>query len=115
MVRQMKPDIDEIIEHTIEVSENNDISVDKIILFGSILTNKFTDESDIDIILVSLDFESIDYHQRTVDIIWDWDREYGIPDIIPLTPDEFNAKSNDSDDVVFTAIDTGEVYDEFDL
>ena len=64
MVRQMKPDIDEIIEHTIEVSENNDISVDKIILFGSILKDDFTD--DIDIVMVSSDFTAIDYHQRTV-------------------------------------------------
>jgi len=48
-----------------------------------------------------------------VNIIWDWNREYGIPDIIPLTPTEF--ESNDPDDMVSTAIETGKVYDEFDV
>ena len=109
----MKPDIDEIIEHTIEISEDNEIHVEKIVLFGSIITGDYTDDSDIDIIMVSSDFTSIDYHQRTIDIIWDWDREYGVPDIIPLTPDEFKSKSQDPDDVVSTAIEIGEVYDEF--
>jgi len=37
-----------------------------------------------------------------------------VPDIIPLTPDEFKSKSQDPDDVVSTAIEIGEVYDELD-
>lgn len=69
------------------------LNISKIILFGSHAKGKVTEESDIDIVIVSKDFEDKDIFERAI-LTKDAEivtiKKFMIPlDIITLTPKEF--------------------------
>ena len=67
------------------------IDVEKVIFFGSRLKGDNTADSDIDLLIVSSDFEGIKYFKRASNLYYIWDQPYDI-DIICLTPDEVKSK-----------------------
>ena len=72
-----------------KVKEN--INVDRLILFGSRARGDFTKESDVDLIIISKDFEGIKFFRRAPQLYRLWNEPYDI-DIVCLTPKEFAQK-----------------------
>ncbi len=70
------------------------INVERFILFGSRATGKAKENSDIDLIIVSRDFEDIKFYKRSPKLYLLWDAPYDI-DIICLTPEELNKKKKE--------------------
>lgn len=72
--------------------EQKDLSIEKIILFGSFARGTATEESDIDIVVVSKDFKNKDIFERarlTMEAEVATIRKFMIPlDIITMTPEE---------------------------
>ena len=70
------------------------IRVDSIALFGSALSGIMDQDSDIDLIIISSDFENLDLFERaelTMKPETETLRKFRIPmDIINLSPDEYN-------------------------
>lgn len=79
--------------------------VTKAILFGSQATGKETEKSDIDLIIVSKDFENKKSYKRSPELYLIWNLPYD-PDIICLTPEEFEKKKNQIG-VIRTAVEEG--------
>lgn len=85
------------------------LDVSKIILFGSQTEGKATDESDIDVLIISEDFQGKDIFQRAemtkhaeIAAI----KKFLIPfDIITLTPGEFESGSSIIAEYVKTGLD----------
>lgn len=74
------------------------LNLKKIILFGSQITGKATEESDIDIVIISDDFNDKDIFERTR-LIKEPEimtiKKFMIPlDIITLTPEEFQSETS---------------------
>jgi len=70
------------------------ILVDKLIFFGSRARGKAKKMSDIDILLVSKDFEGKKYFRRSPDFYLMWDYDYDI-DIVCLTPGELSKRKKE--------------------
>lgn len=79
--------------------------VEKAILFGSQATRRDTEDSDIDVMIVSKDFENKKSYKRSPQFYVLWDLPYD-PDIICLTPEEFEKKKKQIG-VVKTAVEEG--------
>jgi predicted nucleotidyltransferase len=77
---------------------NSGLNISKIILFGSQAREQANEDSDIDIVIISEDFEDKDIFERcemTKDAEIMTIREFMIPiDIITMTPDEFDSESS---------------------
>jgi predicted nucleotidyltransferase len=73
----------------------NDISkkikLEQFILFGSRASGEPKEYSDIDLLLISKDFQGQKYHKRSPRLYLLWDYDYDI-DILCLTPDELKKK-----------------------
>ena len=54
----------EIIDRFRTVLESKDVTINKIILFGSFARGNYRDDSDIDVIVISDDFVSLNYWER---------------------------------------------------
>ena len=74
------------------------LDIEKIILFGSQTNGKATDESDIDIIVISKDFRKKDIFKRarlTKEAEISTIRKFMIPfDILTMTPEEFESEDS---------------------
>ncbi|MDP4039912.1 MAG: nucleotidyltransferase domain-containing protein [Candidatus Pacearchaeota archaeon] len=66
-----------------------EIAINKVILFGSQASNTTHKDSDIDLIIVSPDFESMSAIQRAAKLYNYWEALYPV-DFICYTPKEFN-------------------------
>ena len=67
-------------------------SVEKIFLFGSRAGKDYLKHSDIDLIIISKDFEGINFVKR-MSLMYDyWDFDYAV-DFLCYTPEEFNKLS----------------------
>lgn len=72
------------------------LNISKIILFGSYAAKRATEESDIDIVIVSEDFRDKDIFER-IRLLKDAEiatiRKFMVPlDIVTMTPEEFGSK-----------------------
>jgi len=84
--------INEIINYLLECITSEFVKVDKIILFGSYSNNTCTDESDLDIGIISNDFNNKNIFERAK-LISNAERmtikKFMVPlDIVMLTPEE---------------------------
>lgn len=74
------------------------LSVNKIILFGSHAQGAATEESDIDIVIISKDFKNKDIFERaniTMEAEVATIRKFMIPlDVITMTPEEFESETS---------------------
>jgi|SRR3989344_773225 len=68
---------------------NRDFSIDRIILFGSRAINNFSEESDVDLIIVSPNFEGKDFFERGAKMYDYWELDLPV-DFLCYTPKEFN-------------------------
>lgn len=90
------------------IAAAHEIRLDQIIVYGSYARGEAGKRSDIDLVLVSPDWEDVDYYARPEAFLLDWPRdELLTPDIIPLTPEEFARRSQSETDIVQTAAETG--------
>src|SRR3989338_1819598 len=67
------------------------VNIEKAILFGSRATGKNKEDSDVDIIIISKDFEKLKSYKRSPQFYLLWNSPYNI-DIICLTPEEYEKK-----------------------
>jgi len=65
------------------------ISVNSIVFFGSMAKGKSRKDSDIDLIIVSKNFEGKKFRYRAVELYDYWDLDYPV-DFLCYTPKEFN-------------------------
>ena len=65
------------------------IKVNKIIFFGSRVYGKFNKDSDIDLVIVSKNFEGKKFRYRSVGLYNYWNLDYPV-DFLCYTPEEFN-------------------------
>ena len=74
--------------------EENGVHVSRIVLFGSHARGTGTDDSDIDVVIISEDFRTKNRFKRaemTGQAEWDTIKKYMVPfDIITMTPEEFD-------------------------
>ena len=86
--------ITEVIDYLKQSLLKNGIQVDSIALFGSALNGTIDKDSDIDLIIISSDFENLDSFERTrLTMIPEIEtlKKFKVSmDIINLSPDEFN-------------------------
>lgn len=87
---------------------SQDFSIEKIILFGSRATNKFKGNSDIDLIIVSKDFEGKNFFERVTKMYDYWDLDYPV-DFLCYTQKEFNLLSKRIS-IAKEALDKGVVF-----
>ena|SRR3989344_9017865 len=69
-----------------------DFEVEKILFFGSRTGEDYLKYSDVDLVIVSEDFESIDFTKRMSLMYLYWDSEYDV-DFLCYTPIEFERLS----------------------
>ena len=74
-------------------SLSKDFLISNIILFGSRSTEKFNEFSDVDLIIVSRDFEKLNFFERVKKMYHYWKIDLPV-DFICYTPDEFNKLRN---------------------
>ncbi|MGM5488946.1 MAG: nucleotidyltransferase domain-containing protein [Nanobdellota archaeon] len=67
-------------------------TIDKALLFGSRARNDHLLASDVDIILVSDDFQHTPFRKRATEIIGYWDEDIDL-EVLCYTNEEFNRKS----------------------
>jgi predicted nucleotidyltransferase len=88
-----KRPIKEVITFLNKCLSDTGLNISKIIIFGSYAYGKPTEESDIDIVIVSKDFEEKDIFERaelTKEAEIKTIKKFVIPlDIITMTPEEF--------------------------
>ena len=65
--------------------------VEKIILFGSRLSGKVDESSDVDLIIVSEEFKDKGVLKRSPPLYLEWDLEYPV-DFLCYTPEEFETR-----------------------
>ncbi len=84
----------EIIEKIKEFREktSKELKIDKIIVFGSLVSGDFGKDSDIDLIVVSDSFRGKKMFKRGIGLHKNWNLDYPV-DFICLTPEEFSRKS----------------------
>lgn len=101
-------DTDAILSHALDIADDVGLDLEDVIVFGSVATGNATPASDVDLILVSRDFEDTPFIERANEYEFDWDRKYGTPDVTPVTPSEFETRRDDPDDIIAIALDEGD-------
>ena len=91
-----------------EVVEEYDLNIEKVIVFGSRAREDYTDSSDIDLLIVSQDFENVAWNQRPGPFYeaWNYDR-LPTPEFVCLTPNEFEDKKDRKPHIVNNAAEEG--------
>lgn len=81
--------IGQLKEYKKKLSEK--IDIEELILFGSRAKGQGSEDSDIDLLVVSKDFENVRFFKRPVALYKQWDMDYSA-DILCYTPDEIEKK-----------------------
>lgn len=90
------------------IAEQHDTRLEAVIVFGSRARDDYRADSDIDILLVSPDFRTVPYNQRSRHFYLEWPyEELPTPEFITLTPDEFEEKKEEEPHIVHTAVQNG--------
>ena len=91
-----------------ETAERIGISFDELIVFGSRARDDHVKGSDIDILMVSSDFEGMAYYKRPKLFYrhWEYD-ELPDPEFICLTPAQFEERKTKQPHIVRTAVNEG--------
>jgi predicted nucleotidyltransferase len=90
--------ISEIISFLLNCLKNDSVNVDRIILFGSNLNDTAKEESDLDIGIISGDFNNKDIFERSK-LVFNAERitikQFMVPlDIVMLTPKELSSEAS---------------------
>lgn len=89
-------------------SDRIGVSLDELIIFGSRARGDHRPGSDVDVLMVSADFEGMPGYRRTKLFYrhWDYD-ELPDPEFICLTPAEFEERKDKQPHIVRTAVEEG--------
>jgi hypothetical protein len=71
-----------------------EVKVEKIILFGSRARGDNLKDSDVDLIIVSRDFEGVQFYERMSRFLLLWDAPLDL-EVLCYTPEEFEQKSSE--------------------
>lgn len=71
------------------INLSQDIKIENILLFGSRAEGKFNKHSDVDLIIVSPDFEGMNFFERVSKMYDYWEIDLPV-DFLCYTPKEFN-------------------------
>ena len=86
-----------------KLKENVDVK--QIIFFGSRASGRSKKDSDIDLVIVSKDFEGKRFRYRPVELYEYWELDYPV-DFLCYTPEEFNKLKNQVS-IIKDAVETG--------
>lgn len=100
--------IERVRKHLRSIADEEGIRLDEVIVFGSRAREDYREGSDIDILLVSRDFEGVSKPRRSRELYLEWDyKDLPEPEFICLTPDEFSEKRRRKPHIVRTAVEEG--------
>lgn len=104
----MPPDRGALLAHVREVINRAEVDVERAIVFGSVARGDHSESSDVDVILVSPDFEGVPgaHRGRPFREVWTYER-YGSVDFIEYTPREYREYRNDGDGLIQKAEEQG--------
>lgn len=95
-------------EEVRRIAGEEGIEIDKLIVFGSRARGDYQESSDVDILLVSEDFEGVNWYKRPKNFFLDWDYDnLPTPEILCYTPAEFKEKKTKKGSIVKTAHEEG--------
>ncbi|MFB6158278.1 MAG: nucleotidyltransferase domain-containing protein [Candidatus Nanohalobium sp.] len=103
-----KETVEKVKQKLEKTAEDKDLQLDKVLVFGSRASDDYREDSDIDLLIVSKDFEGVNWNKRPRHFYlnWDYDR-LPEPEFICLTPQEFEDKKEEKPHIVRTAVDEG--------
>lgn len=100
--------IERVKKHLKSIGEEEGIRLNKVIVFGSRGREDYKRDSDIDILLVSEDFEGVPKARRSRELYLKWNyEELPEPEFICLTREEFSEKRRRKPHIVRTAVEEG--------
>ena len=90
------------------IAADHDVDIDRIVYFGSRVRDDYEEESDIDIILVSSNFQGQPTYKRPAPFYREWPYDdLPEPELICLTPDEYDEQRRRKPHIVREATETG--------
>lgn len=98
--------IERVAENLLATAERIGYPLDEVIVFGSRVREDYRDDSDVDVLIVSPDFEGMKAYKRSK--LFFRDREYDeLPDpkLICLTTEEFEERRTKQPHIVRTAVE----------
>lgn len=90
MVKDTNEKIKKVLKNYIK-RINKKFRIEKAIFFGSRVRGDYFLDSDVDLILVSKDFEKLNFRERMGEVIGEWDASVDL-EVICYTPKEFEKK-----------------------
>lgn len=100
--------INKVTQKVKDISKSEGIELEEIIILGSRAREDYTKGRDVDILLVSKDFEGLKWYKRHAIFYRKWDYEKLVePEFICLTPREFKEKKEMSPHIVREAVEKG--------
>jgi predicted nucleotidyltransferase len=95
----------EEVRHKIEeIAEDEGIELDSVILFGSRSRDDYREKSDADVVLISEDFEDVNWFKRPKQFYLGWDYDdLPSPEFLCYTPLEFEERKRRKGDIARTA------------
>lgn len=97
-----------VLDHLRDVIERVDPAVERAIVFGSVARGNHDETSDVDVVLVSPDFEDVRGAERAKAFrdVWDYD-EFGAVDFLAYTPAEYRTYADRPNSLPHTADTNG--------
>lgn len=100
--------IERVTETLFETAERIGVDLEEVIVFGSRVRDDYRPESDVDVLLVSPDFEGVAPYKRPELFYRGWDYgELPDPEFVCLTPAEFEERTGKRPHIVTTAVEEG--------
>lgn len=100
--------IERVRENLLETADRIGVELAEVIVFGSRARGDHRPGSDVDVLIVSPDFQGVKSYKRPKQFYrgWDYD-ELPDPEFICLTPSEFEERRQKQPHIVRTAVDEG--------
>jgi len=91
-----------------DIAEKEEIEIEQVIVFGSRARDDYTEESDMDILVISRDFEGVNWFRRPKKFYLGWNYDE-LPrlELLCYTPEEFEEKRTRQGSIVKTAAEEG--------
>ncbi len=100
--------IGQVKEKLRDVAADNGIELVRVIVFGSRARDDYREDSDVDVLIVSPDFENVATARRSREFYLGWDYDQlPTPEFICLTPEEFAEQKEKKPHIVRTAVEEG--------
>lgn len=92
----------------VRTADKYGLDLKEVIVFGSRVRKDYREKSDVDILIVSENFEDEAWNKRPGPFYEEWNyEELPEPEFICLTPEEFDRKRKRKPNIVRTAVEQG--------